>query len=71
METLTVEEAYAAMYAFLDHLYESTKSDDLGAFLGAMSILEDGKPADSAIWKHWLEAVKKAKSGDVDVSLGL
>ena len=58
METiLTVEEAYKAMYIYLNNLYEMTNSDDLAGFLGSMTLLEDGKPIDSAIWDDWLMAI--------------
>jgi hypothetical protein len=62
-ETLTVEEAYKAMFNYLENLYFQTKSDDLGGFLGSMSLLPDGKPADPAIWEDWLKSVSKSKSG--------
>ncbi len=60
-EFLTVQEAYQAMYAYLENLYEMTESDDLAGFLGGMSQLDDGKPADAAVWSDWLEAVAKTK----------
>ena len=61
METkLNVREAYLAMFFFLGHLYDLTKDNSLGGFLGSMQLLEDGMPADSAYWKDWLRAVKKA-----------
>lgn len=34
--------AYTAMYEFLVGYYERTKSDDVGALLGGMSLLADG-----------------------------
>lgn len=65
-ETLTVRQAYTAMYAYLEHLYQMTNSDDLGGFLGGMSFLPDGATADPAVWDDWLDAVKKAEAGDVN-----
>jgi hypothetical protein len=59
-EKITIKQAYASMYYFLENLYHLTKSDDLGGFLGGMSLLEDRKPADPAVWDDWLDAVKKA-----------
>ena len=59
-DTITIQQAYKAMYLYLEGLYEMTGSDDLGGFLGSMSILEDGKPADSAVWSDWIEAVDKS-----------
>lgn len=41
MHTLTEKEAYAAMYKFLDNVYDRTQSDTLGSLLGDMSTLEE------------------------------
>ena len=60
-KNITIQEAYKAMYIYLEHLYEMTKSDDLAGFLGSMSCLQDGKPADEAVWSDWLDAIEKAK----------
>lgn len=60
MKKLTEKEAYMAMYFFLDKHYSFTKSDDLASLLGSMRILEDGKPADSALWNDWEESMVKA-----------
>lgn len=59
---LTMQEAYLAMISFLDQIYDRTKSDDLGAILGSMAILEDGKPADPAFSDDWEEAVESVMS---------
>lgn len=69
METLTVKEAYLAMYAFLNELWKRTGSDDLAGFLGGMSFLESGHTADAAAWDDWLDAVKSARAGEVDAML--
>lgn len=71
MDKLTVQEAYCAMYKYLENLYRLTNSDDLAGFLGSMSLLPDGKPADPAIWQEWLDAVAKAKESGNDTSLRL
>lgn len=68
-DTLSVKEAYAAMYEYLKTLYQTTASDDLGGFLGGMSLLDDGKPADPAVWADWLRAVEKARQGKVGMKL--
>lgn len=70
-EKLTLKEAYAAMYAYLQRLYETTGSEDLGGFLGGMSLLEDGEPADPAVWSEWMHAVQQARQGKVVMNLGL
>jgi len=69
MTELTKKEAYLAMYAYLDKLYSLTSSDDLGGFLGSMSLLPDGDPADPTVKQDWEEAIGKVKSGEVDASL--
>ena len=64
METkLDVKQSYLAMFYFLDHLYDLTKDDLLGVFLGSMQLLENGKPADAAYWTDWENAVQKVISG--------
>jgi hypothetical protein len=71
MKMMTEKQAYAAMYHFLNRYYQGTKSDDVGALLGAMSLL-DGEPADSAITGDWEDAVEFAltggKAGDLVLS---
>lgn len=60
---LTIEQAYRAMFYFLEHEYELTKSDESGGMLGSLSwlIWEDGQgPADPGAWQDWQEAVNKA-----------
>jgi hypothetical protein len=69
-DKITIKEAYAAMYAYLKTLYDMTGSDDLGGFLGSMSLLEDGTPADPGVWDDWMHAVQQAKHGQVDLTLG-
>jgi hypothetical protein len=70
-ETLTVKQAYAAMFTYLCTVYESSRSDFLGGMLGDMALLDDNKPADPAIWPEWLKAVQQAKEGTTDTGLGI
>lgn len=59
---LSFLEGYKAMNAFLDELYNITKSDDLGSFLGGMAFnLADGKTMDPAAWIDWLRAVEQVR----------
>jgi hypothetical protein len=60
--TLTIEQAYRAMFYFLEHEYELTKADELGGLLGSLSwrIWAEGGPADPGAWQDWQEAVGKA-----------
>ena len=73
MSTELIDEktAYSAMYEFLVEYYERTKSDDVGALLGGMSLLADGNTADPAIWADWMNSVAKAKSSTNNLSLDL
>ncbi len=57
--TLDLSTAYAAMFEFLAQHYERTGSDDLGALLGSMSLLDDNSPADPALWLDWMGCVEK------------
>ena len=71
MSQLTPAQAYLAMYSFLEAHYQRTKSDDIGALLGSMSLLPDGGSADPAVLHEWQAAVDAALSGSVDAALGL
>lgn len=68
-DTISVKEAYVAMYAFLDELYTKYEFDQLGGLLGSMSLLPDGLPADQALWCDWLRSVEKTKAKQVDAEL--
>jgi hypothetical protein len=64
-QKLTIEQAYRAMFYFLESEYELTKSDELGGMLGSLSWqiwVGDYGPADPGAWEQWLEAVQKALS---------
>ena len=71
MTQLTHAQAYLAMYSFLDAHYQRTKSDDIGALLGSMSLLPDGITADPAVADEWQVAVQAALAGAVDAALKL
>ena len=58
---ISIEEAYQAMFYYLENLYELTKSSDLGGFLGSMTLLDDNKPIDPATWEDWINAIEKMK----------
>jgi hypothetical protein len=70
-DTLTLKEAYAAMYEYLKQQQDLMASDELGGLLGGMSLLADGMPADPAVWADWMTAVRKAQQGKVDMKLEL
>jgi hypothetical protein len=70
-DSVTIKEAYLAMYEFLVELYERTESDELGSLLGDLSLLADGTTADPAAWGDWLRCIDKSRGGGVDASLVL
>ena len=59
--TLTIKEAYLAMFYYLDDYYSKMPSDDLGNLLSDMALLPDGDPANPAAWEDWKKAVEKIK----------
>ena len=71
MPNLTEQQAYWAMFSFLEGQWESNRSDYLGALLGSMSLLADGSPADSAHKYEWQSAVQAALSGHVPAGIAL
>jgi len=68
---LTDQQAYAAMFAFLEHWYGMTKSNDVAALLGSLSLLPNGSPADPALASDWSDAVQRAVEGRVNVTMQL
>ncbi|MEO0553900.1 MAG: hypothetical protein AAF149_11900 [Bacteroidota bacterium] len=50
------------MIAYLENLYELTKSDDLAIILGSMQLMEDGSTMDSAYWYDWLGVIEKIRN---------
>ena len=69
MSDLSKKEAYLAMFAFLDAYYQLSPSDEIGGLLSNMSLLEDGVPADPAIYDDWIDAVEKVKNNQVNATL--
>nr|WP_156133708.1 hypothetical protein [Massilia sp. JS1662] len=60
-QTLTVEQAYRAMLAFLEREVDLTESSDLADLLAGYRLDEDGRTSDPALWGEWLEAVGRAR----------
>jgi hypothetical protein len=61
-EMITEKEGYEAMLYMLKAYWETTGSNDLTDILsGGEYWLEVNKPADSAFWEYWLEAIDKVK----------
>lgn len=65
-ETLTVEQAYRAMLAFLAREVELTECSDLADLLAGYRLGEDGRTSDPALWDEWLAAVGTARTGQPD-----
>lgn len=70
-KTLTEQQAYLAMFFFLEQHWRRCSSDDIGALLGSLSLLPNGTPADPAFAGDWDAAVNSALSGKVDARMSL
>jgi hypothetical protein len=57
--TMTVEQAYRAMLAFLEREVDLTESSDLADLVSEYKLGADGRPRDPALWEEWMEAVGK------------
>jgi hypothetical protein len=57
--TITVEQAYRIMLAFLEREVDLTESSDLADLVSEYKLGADGKTRDPAIWEEWMEAVGK------------
>jgi hypothetical protein len=57
---MTEEQAYRAMFFYLDAYFERNLNAELGSVLGDLQLLEDGSPADPAVTQDWKQAVRKA-----------
>lgn len=61
-EMITEKEGYEAMLYMLKAFWETTGSNDLTDILsGGEYWLKTDKPADSAFWEYWLEAIEKVR----------
>lgn len=58
---LTPDEAYKAMFFFLDRWWKEggQKEDNIANILSSMSLLADGSSADGAMMQDWKNSVKK------------
>jgi hypothetical protein len=62
-KTLTILEAYKAMYKFIrEYYYRKSKPDELGLLLSDIQLIHDGKSLDTAMWPDWLDAVESVQS---------
>ncbi|MBE0393909.1 hypothetical protein [Flavobacterium sp. PL002] len=61
-EIITKKEGYKAMLYVLKTYWENSGSNDLTDILsGGEYWIGTEKPADSAFWKYWIEAIEKVK----------
>jgi hypothetical protein len=61
--SLTDNQAYAAMYRFVEQLRVAIASEELGALLQELATRPDGLPADPVLAALWDEAVRYAQAG--------
>jgi len=62
-DLITEKQGYEAMLYMLKDYLKNTGSSDLTDILsGGEYWLEQDRPADSAFWEYWLEAVNKVKT---------
>ena len=62
-DTLTVEQAYRAMLAFLEREVELTECSDLADLLAGYRLDDDGRTSDPALWDEWMDAVAQVQAG--------
>ena len=61
-EMITEKEGYEAMLYMLQAYLEATESNDLTDILSGGEYWPiPNRPADSAFWEYWLEAIEKVK----------
>ena len=58
-KTVTIEQAYRIMLAFLEREVDLTESSDLADLVSEYKLGADGKTRDPALWDEWMEAVGK------------
>jgi hypothetical protein len=63
---MTEEQAYKAMFLYLDAYFERKPDAELGSVLSDIQILEDGGPADPAVTQDWKQAVRRATGSNED-----
>lgn len=62
-DTLTVEQAYRAMLAFLEREVDLTECSDLADLLAGYRLDGNGQPRDPALWDEWMQAVAQVMAG--------
>ena len=62
-DTLTVDQAYRAMLAFLEREVELTECSDLADLLAGYRLDDDGRTSDPVLWDEWMDAVARVQAG--------
>ena len=60
METLTIRQAFDAMFCYLEDYYHRGKSDEVGDMLSNLdvnNVFKSGYTADPAAWSDWMKCV--------------
>jgi hypothetical protein len=66
MEVLTKDQAYTAMWYFMNEIYKRANAIELRDIVSSMPLLEDGTPVDAGVEEDWQNAVDYAlKGGEV------
>ena len=62
---------YRIFFRYLDYIWNTEEHDWLGALLGGMSLLADGRPADPAYESDWDKAINKLSEPDNPYQIGI
>ena len=61
-QLLSPEQAFKAMFIFLERYYQRTgEQPAFGILLGELQVARDGRPFDPAAWEDWLAAVDEVR----------
>jgi len=69
LKSVPFDQAFIAMYLFLEKQQSLSPSEDLAILLGSMALLDDGIPADPAVLQDWTKSVEEALNGAENASL--
>ncbi len=61
---ITIEQAYAATFFFLEQYLERGQSNEIAGLLSSMQLVGTMKTADPAQWEEWMEALQRALQPD-------
>lgn len=59
---MTIDEAFIAMYLYLDGIYQQTHWDDIAILLGDLNLIAPRMTMDPAAWHDWENAVAAVPS---------